>query len=219
VDLFQLHNPIGTGQAALTVDDVLGEVVPALERLRSAGKTRFIGITGNGDAAALRALLDAGVVDTVQVFFNLLNPSAAYELPPGYPAYDFGGLIHTAGAHDTGVIVIRALAGGALSARSDRHSYAAPTVAPISTGRDYDADLARARVLEADLVTSGHVATMVEASLRFPLATEAVSTVLVGYSTLEQLEDAARYVGRGPLRPSTLEQLPPLWQHLADESA
>jgi L-galactose dehydrogenase/L-glyceraldehyde 3-phosphate reductase len=220
VDLFQLHNGLGgDGEGTLTPEQVVGEVVPALDALRRAGKTRFVGITGNGEAGAIRAVVDSGLVDTVQVFFNLLNPSAAYRLPRGFPAYDFRQLVPAAAARGVGVIVVRALAAGALSAISARHEYAAPSVAPISTAPEYDTDLARARLLESELVASGHVATIVEAAVRFPLATDGVSTVLVGFSSREQLEQAARSVGRGPLRPSTVELLPPLWEHLAETAA
>src|SRR6185503_8124315 len=74
VDLFQLHNGLGDdGEGTLTAEQVVAEVVPALDALRRAGKTRFVGITGNGDARAIRAVVDSGLVDTVQVFFNLLN--------------------------------------------------------------------------------------------------------------------------------------------------
>ena len=45
----------------------------------------------------------------------------------------------------------------------------------------------------------GHVASLVEAALRFPLGSSAVSTVLLGYSSQEHLEAAATAVGKGPL--------------------
>ena len=60
----------------MTPGIVLGEVVPAFERLREQGKTRFYGITGVGDTPALHEVVDAGVFDTAQVSYNLLNPSA-----------------------------------------------------------------------------------------------------------------------------------------------
>ena len=50
VDLFQLHDEIGT-PGGLTVEQVLGEAVPALQRLRDQGKCRFLGITALGDGA------------------------------------------------------------------------------------------------------------------------------------------------------------------------
>src|SRR5258707_4323663 len=47
VDILHLHNAITEtgGGSALSVRQVLGDVVPAFERLRRQGKTRFLGIT------------------------------------------------------------------------------------------------------------------------------------------------------------------------------
>ena len=55
VDIFHLHNPIteGGGGSALSVRQVLDEVVPVFERLRQQGKIRFLGISAVGDTAAL----------------------------------------------------------------------------------------------------------------------------------------------------------------------
>jgi hypothetical protein len=46
--------------------------VPAFERLRQQGKTRFLGLTAIGDTAALHRAL---VFDSAQVVYNMLNPS------------------------------------------------------------------------------------------------------------------------------------------------
>src|SRR5690242_9280942 len=54
VDLFQLHNAIGTPEGqTLSADEVLNDVVPAFKRLRDQGKTRFIGFTAIGETPAL----------------------------------------------------------------------------------------------------------------------------------------------------------------------
>lgn len=213
VDLLQLHNHIAPQRrgGAPGVADVLNEVVPALEALREQGKTRFHGITGLGDTAALHQALDAGALDTIQVCYNLLNPSAGFQMPSGFPAQDFGRLLSRARQQRAGVIAIRVLAAGALSGVVTRHPIALPTVEPIASGPDYAADVGRAQRLHA-LVKEGHVESLIEASLRFALATDAVSTLLVGYSSLDHLEVAARYVSRGPLGPSTLERLSALWK-------
>lgn len=65
VDIFHLHNPITGkgGGSALSARQVLGEVVPAFERLRQQGKTRFLGITAVGDTAALHEAIDARAFD------------------------------------------------------------------------------------------------------------------------------------------------------------
>src|SRR5260221_7568609 len=101
VDLFQLHNTISTGNGdrMLSPQIVLDEVVPAFERLRREGKTRFFGLTAIGDTPAVHRLLDASVFDTAQVSYNLLNPSAGRALPSGFPGQDYDRLLdHTRAA-------------------------------------------------------------------------------------------------------------------------
>src|SRR5579872_6120413 len=146
VDIFHLHNPItaAEGGSALSVRQVLGEVVPAFERLRDQGKIRFLGLTAIGDTAALHQVIDARVFDSAQVVYNMLNPSAGEELPINYPAQDYGRLFDHTKAADVGVVGIRVLAGGALSGSAERHPIASPPPAPIGSAISYDADLERA---------------------------------------------------------------------------
>jgi aryl-alcohol dehydrogenase-like predicted oxidoreductase len=220
VDLLQLHNLIVGPDGApapgrgLPARRVLDEVVPALATLRQQGKIRFAGITALGDTAALQQVIDAGVIDTAQVCLNLLNPSAAVAVPTGFPAQDFERLLDRARQRGVGTINIRVLAGGALSGSVDRHAIAMPQVAPIASGPDYAVDVERARRLHP-VVDKGHVEDLMEASIRFALASDAISTVLVGYSTLEHLERAITVVGRGPLPPAALRLLDDLWAGLA----
>jgi aryl-alcohol dehydrogenase-like predicted oxidoreductase len=208
VDLFQFHNAIvGTTEGAnYGADAVLDEVVPAFERLRGQGKLRFFGITANGDTAALHRVADARVFDTGQVSYNLLNPSPAAAVPAGYPAQDYKNLLGHLEAAGMGAIVIRVLAGGALSGTEERHPLGSPPPAPIGSGDSYGSDVGRARRFEP-LVHEGHADSLIEASIRYVIAQQAVSTVLVGYSTLEQLEYAARSIEKGPLPPAALDRV------------
>ena len=68
VDIFHLHNAITEtgGGEALSVRQVLGDVVPAFERLRQQGKTRFLGLTAIGDTAALHRVIDARAFDSAR---------------------------------------------------------------------------------------------------------------------------------------------------------
>jgi aryl-alcohol dehydrogenase-like predicted oxidoreductase len=212
VDLLQLHNVIEPGHPrGVEARQVLEEVVPALDKLKQAGKTRFYGITALGETASLSRVLDARVLDTAQVCLNLLNPSAAGPVPAGFPAQDFDGLVPRARAAGVGTIVIRVLAGGALSGSESRHAVAAPSVEPIASGPDYVADVRRGRELDA-LVREGHAGSVVEAALRFPLSSPGVSIVLVGYSTLEHLEFAAASMAKGPLPPAAMARLEAIWK-------
>jgi predicted aldo/keto reductase-like oxidoreductase len=86
--------------------------VPAFERLRQQGKTRFLGLTAVGDTSALHQVIDARAFDSAQVVYNMLNPSAAAGLPANYPAQDYGRLFDHTRAAGVGVVGIRVLAGG-----------------------------------------------------------------------------------------------------------
>ena len=216
VDLFQLHNRIESarGAGAVSLGDVLNEVVPAVQKLRQQGKVGFCGITALGETRALHQAIDSGTIDTAQVCYNLLNPSAGFQVPSGFPAQDFGGLLNRTRERRMGVIVIRVLAAGALSGVEARHPVAVPSVDPIATAPDYHTDVTRAQRLGA-LVREGHVENLIEASIRLAVSSDAVSTVLVGYSSLEHLEAAAAAVNRGPLPPAALQRLGALWSELA----
>ena len=218
VDLFQLHNHIAREgrDRDLTPEAVLAEAVPAFERLREQGKIRFYGITAVGDTPALHQVVDARAFDTAQVSYNLLNPSAGTSVAPGYPAHDYGNLLAHAKAADMGVINIRVLAAGALSGTEERHPLGSPAVEPIGSGGSYRTDAERARRLEP-LVREGHADSLIEAALRFAIANDAVSTVLVGYSTLDHLEYAAHSINKGPLSREALQRLAALQQSFVGE--
>ena len=149
VDIFHLHNPIAdtASASALSVRQVLGDVVPAFERLRQQGKTRFLGMTAIGDAAALHQVIDSRTFDSAQVVYNMLNPSAAEELPTNYPAHDYLRIFDHTKAAGVGVVGIRVLVGGALSGSAERHPIAGPPPEPIGSSTSYDADVDRARRL------------------------------------------------------------------------
>lgn len=208
VDLLQLHNPLTArdGDDNLDVEIALAEVAPAVEKLRKQGKTRFVGFSGVGEPAALLKAVDSKLFDTVQVVYNALNPSAGGPLPKGAPGLDYGRLLERARAADMGTIVIRALAAGALSGTADRHPLAMQQVPPIGSAPDFAADVARARHL-VPLAKEAGIATLTELAERFVISHPAVSTMLVGYSTLGHLEEAIAAVNKGGLPGAVLQKI------------
>lgn len=220
VDLLQLHNRIASDGNDRPLDPatVLEDVVPALETLRRHGKIRFFGITALGDTSALHRVVDTAAFDTAQICCNLLNPSAARPVPTGFPAQDFQGLMNRAQKTGMGTIGIRVLAGGALSGVEARHPLGMAAVAPIASGPDYRADVARAQRF-AVLKAAGYVGSTVEAALRFTISNDALTTVLIGTSTLQELEVAAAAIERGPLPPAALDRLMALWHQMVQEGA
>ena len=208
VDIFHLHNSVteAGGGPALGVKQILGEVVPAFDKLRQQGKTRFLGLTAIGDTAALHQVIDSRAFDSAQVVYNMLNPSAAEVLPANDPVQDYGRLLDHTKAAGTGVIAIRVLAGGALSGSAERHRIASPPPEPIGSAKTYDADIAHARRL-MPLVSEGFAASLTEAATRFVISNAAIGTILVGMATPQQFEDALAAVEKGPLPQAALERV------------
>ena len=68
VDIFHLHNAIteAGGEEALSVQQVVDDIVPAFERLRHQGKARFLGLTAIGDTMAIHQVIDARVFDSAK---------------------------------------------------------------------------------------------------------------------------------------------------------
>jgi aryl-alcohol dehydrogenase-like predicted oxidoreductase len=213
VDILYLHDPISAagGAESISSRQALEEVVPAFERLRRQGKARFLGFTAIGETDSLKEVMGSRAFDGAQITYNLLNPTAATPLPANYPAQDYDRLLDHAQAAGIGVVVIRVLAGGALSGSSARHPIASPPPTPIGSGQSYEADVARARKL-MPLVEEGHAASLPEAAIRFAISHAAVSTILVGMATPEQFEQALVAVQHGPLPQSALDRLTQL-QH------
>jgi aryl-alcohol dehydrogenase-like predicted oxidoreductase len=199
VDIFHLHNPVGltrSERGQLELRDVLGDVAQALSEVKQAGLAKHVGFTGMGDSTAVREVVISEPFETVQAYFNLLNPSAGYTGHAG-GQQDFEGLIDTAARAGRGVIVIRALAAGAAVGLADRPSNAGDP-GPGMAGGSYTSDLLRAERVSSLAAEVGQESA-VELAVRFALAKIGVSTVLVGYSNLQHLEEAIRFAERGPL--------------------
>jgi L-galactose dehydrogenase/L-glyceraldehyde 3-phosphate reductase len=207
VDVFQLHTPVslaGEG-GSLDVQTVVDEVLPAFEALRQQGKIRFYGFSGTGEAAALPRLIDTGAFAVAQLIYNLLNSSAG-GARFGAVGPDFGNVLTRAQHAGMGTVAIRVLAAGALSGSNERHSLGSPVVEPMGSGTDYASDVERGKRL-LPLVNEGHVATVAEAALRFAISHSAISTALIGFSDLMQVEQAAAAIEKGPLPPATLDRI------------
>lgn len=215
VDLIQLHNRIGfqrhPERDQMEIRD-LDAVRRAFEALQQQGKVRFWGITGLGVSEALYETVSTGEFQTIQVAYNVLNPSAGMSVPSAFPFQDYGQLIKRAAEQGMGVIAIRILAGGALSGTPARHPVASQSVNPIASEQAYSADVARAQRYTF-LVEDGLVSNLVEAAIRFVVSRPGVSTALLGISSRDQLEQAVKYVERGPLSVDALENIRATWSN------
>jgi len=214
LDLFQLHNPISLArqpeQRWVSVAD-LELVVQAFEKLQAAGKIRYWGFNGLGETGAIHQAVSNYGTYTIQVCYNLLNPSAGYCMPEKFPFQDYQELIKRAAERQAGVIAFRIIAGGALTANHYRHPTAAKNVEPIASGSEYAMDVVLAEQFRY-LVSERCTENMAEAAIRFALSQPAISTIPIGLSSLDQLEQAICAVERGPLPQAALDRLPEIWE-------
>lgn len=208
VDLFQLHNTIGQPDrhGTLNAAQVLEIVIPAFEKLRDAGKTRYLGFTAKGDVDQLHALVGSDQFDSAQIFYNVLVPSAGEAVAPEYPAEDYQQLLDKAAAHGVGAIGVRVLAGGALSGTEQRHPLGMARVDPIGSDTDYATDVMRA-LRFTPLIEEGFVETLPELAVRYAISNSALPTTEIGIANLEQLQQAADAVNRGPLSNEALARV------------
>jgi aryl-alcohol dehydrogenase-like predicted oxidoreductase len=206
LDLLQLHYWIsadGNGAPGLlaartlTADRILSDAVPMLNRLRDDGKVRACGFSGIGDTAGVLRLIEVGAFDTVQLPFNVLNPSGLIQLEPRSDVPDLGQAINRAAEAGLGVLAIRVLGGGALSGSGQGSARNFEPVHPIAS-YSYHSDVLAAQELSS-LIADGHARDLVDLALRFAVTPPQISTALLGIAEIDELESAVSSVERGPL--------------------
>ena len=183
VDILQLHSP------KLEVLE-RGEAVDAIVRAREAGKTRFLGFSGDNEQA--HWAVDSGLFDTLQTSLNLVDQHAR------------NGLLADARDRGMGVIIKRPVANGAWGNPSNPSSYAGDYVkraqkmealGPVPGAPENPALLAIGFVFahsEVDAVLVGsnnasHVTANIDwVENRLPIATEAIGELHRRFDLLGQ---------------------------------
>ena len=223
VDVLQIHNPPAletdttvSGWIHLGLGDYLGPggALEGLERVKRQGKTRFLGFAcEHADPRAIRQLIDTRAFSMINVWYDLLNPTAAHGRVPGMNVgHDYDGIIHYAHQAGVGVATIRPLSGGALS----EHAISGGARHPLAGGglsrntSVYQEMVDQARPL-AFLSRKGEY-KLSEAAFRFVLGTEGVTTVLGGFSELAHLEEAVGNSAAPPLSPELMTRIQLVWR-------
>ena len=198
VDLLQLHNQLD----ASNIDHVLkkGGVADGLERMREQGLTRLVGLTALGEAPSIVRALDSGRFDAAQVYYNLLNPSAARAMPAGWSGHDFSGVCAACKRHDVAMMNIRVFASGVL-ATDARHG----REIALTQNSALEVETKRAHAALAAL-GAGH-GTRAQTALRFSLANPDLACVVIGLAEPSHLEEAIAAEAMGPLPAEAIAKL------------
>ncbi|MFI5181013.1 MAG: aldo/keto reductase [Thermoanaerobaculia bacterium] len=181
VDLLQLHS---------CDEKVLrkGDVLEAVARLKEAGKTRFLGYSGDGEDAL--AAVRTGRFDTLQISISVADQEAIDLVLPEVRARGLG------------VIAKRPVANAAWrTGKRPAEAYHHPYWERLAK-LDYP-------FLKAPLSAS------LGTALRFTLAVPGVATAIIGTKSPGRFEENASLVAAGPLPPETYEAIRARWKALA----
>jgi aryl-alcohol dehydrogenase-like predicted oxidoreductase len=177
IDLYQLHE--WDGQTPL--EETLG----ALDHLLQSGKVRYVGCSNFAGWQVMKALgiaKRAGLPEFVshQVYLSLQERSAEYEIVPS--ALDQG----------LGLLVWSPLAGGLLSGKYRRGQPPPPGSRHASEWNEppvYDEDKLYDTIETLVEIASGRGVSAAQVALAWLLVRPAISSVIVGARTDEQLAD------------------------------
>ena len=139
-------------------------------------------------------------MDVAQVYYNMLNPTADTPAPSGWNTTDFLGLLHVMKAADMGVMGIRIFAGGFL-ATDERHG----REIPITHNAEDAAEAARVAAMMTAL--DGETGDRAQRAIRFGLASELLSTIVIGVGEDWHFAHALKAMEMGPLGAEILAQL------------
>jgi len=182
VDLIQLHS---CSLAQLRK----GDVIAALERARERGWARYIGYSGDGEAA--RYAIECGRFDTLQTSVSIADQQALDLTLP------------LARERRLGVIAKRPLANVAWRhARKPSEPY-------------YQDYWARLRALDYDFLKSD---AAVATALRFTLAAPGVHTAIVGTAKPDRWPANAALLAAGPLPAADVARIRARWREVAPAS-
>ncbi len=189
LDLTQLHvwtdTWLGQGDWAQTV-----------ERLKKQGKIRHFGVSINDhDPNSALKLVASGLVDTVQVIFNIFDQSPTEKLFP------------LCLKHNVGVIVRVPFDEGGLSGKLtlDTKFEKGDFRGQYFRGDNLKQTVERVEKLKSFL--GPEAKTLPELALKFILAHEAVSVVIAGMRTVKHVQENSAVSGTVPLSPKTVEAL------------
>lgn len=193
VALLQLHNSVtrqrGDQPTSITPDDVLrsGGVLEAFAQLRREGLVGHFGLTGLGDEESLDEVLQAGAWATMQVNLNLCEWSAGLRPVANLSTQD------QTPSRSPALLAIRVFAGGALAGKPPSAHTLTTKFFPLA---GYERDLRRAEAMRSLLPAD---VSLPEAAVRFAAHHARVTSAIIGFSSPQEVADAARWAANGPL--------------------
>ena len=187
VELYQLHNHIQniSDKNNFSVKDILkkGGVADVMEKFKSDGRIKSIGISALGDIDAINEVVLSDCFDAAQIYYNLLNPSASFNTRGKWNDQNFSNLINNCKSNDMGLMNIRIYAAGYL-ATDKRHGREIPITFGIN-----ETEINK-RVEKINFILKDIQGTNAQKALRYGLSNDNMSTIVIGLAEISHLEEA-----------------------------
>lgn len=168
----------------------------AIEKLKTQGKIRFFGVSLNDHAPASGLdLVKSGLVDTIQVIYNIFDQSPEDELLPLCREYGVGVIARV--PFDEGSLT-GTLSPETVFHKSDWRRF-------YFSGNRLRETCERVAQIKKDCCGGGE--SLAELALRFCLSHDAVSTVIPGMRKVSHVEENCRALERGDLTNSDRNRL------------
>ncbi len=180
VDLLQLHS---------CTEEKLrqGDVIDVVKRARDAGKTRFIGYSGDSRAALYA--VETGIFDTLQISLSIADQESIDLAVPA------------AKARNMGVIAKRPIANAIWKETSKPDPY-------------YQPYWERFQKLQYDFL-KGDMRQAVSTALRFTVSVDGVHTAIVGTTQPDRWRQNAELLEAGPLDPGSVQAIRSKWKSVS----
>jgi aryl-alcohol dehydrogenase-like predicted oxidoreductase len=173
-----------------------GDWLEAMQELKAEGKIRSFGVSINDHQPAnALALIETGVVDTVQVIYNVFDQSPEDELLPACAERDVGVIVRV--PFDEGSLTGRVMPDTEFPDGDFRARY-------FRDGRKQEV-FDRTQAIADELGVERD--DLAEVALRFILTQPAVSTVIPGMRSTRNVERNIAAAGGGPLPADQAESL------------
>jgi aryl-alcohol dehydrogenase-like predicted oxidoreductase len=190
IDIYQIHNS--------KPDDIERDnVYETLDEFKKQGKIRFYGVSAYYVEDGIEAI-KTGKPDTIQIIYNILEQEVEEKLFP------------LAIKNDIGIIAREPLASGLLTGKYNENSKFPKTDHRHGWSKKFLEESARKVSRLKFLEKEGQ--TLIQAALRFSLSYKAVSVVIPGAKTINQVEENIS-AAEAKLNPNELKRIRELYRN------
>jgi len=153
-----------------------------------------------GETPSIIKVIESGRIESAQVYYNLLNPSAGMKVPKTWKIFDFSGILDACEQHGVAAMDIRVFSAGVIAthARTGRER-------PLTPGDTVESEEGKAEAVFDEMKSD--YGTRAQTAIRFALAQKKMACIIFGLAEIDHLVEALAAQEMGPLSEEGLKRL------------